>query len=121
MCRPASTEHVDSGMVSISIPAQSAPAPPTPSRQARLFYFGTLTRPEEGGTIRNTTGSVTPTSSSSLAQPEDDVNLLPIPGVKLGPLLGKGSFGSVYYGTWNGAQIAVKVWPAWPLAGIGQQ
>ena len=33
----------------------------------------------------------------------------PISGVKLGPLLGKGSFGSVHYGTWNGAQVAIKV------------
>ena len=54
--------------------------------------------------------------SNSLSSEEEE-NLPPIPGVKLGPLLGKGSFGSVHYGTWNGAQIAVKVGlPGWSLA-----
>ena len=39
-------------------------------------------------------------SSSSMATVE---------GLELGHLLGKGSFGSVYYGTWHGAPVAVKV------------
>lgn len=30
-------------------------------------------------------------------------------GLELGHLLGKGSFGSVYYGTWLGTPVAVKV------------
>lgn len=32
-----------------------------------------------------------------------------IDGVQLGPLLGKGSFGRVYQGIWQGQQVAVKV------------
>ena len=33
----------------------------------------------------------------------------PFEDVRLGQLLGKGSFGAVYSGVWNGAQVAVKV------------
>lgn len=37
--------------------------------------------------------------------------------VQLGPLLGSGSYGRVYRGTWRGAQVAVKArrrcGPAW--------
>ena len=29
-------------------------------------------------------------------------------GVTLGPIIGKGAFGAVYAGTWNGAKVAVK-------------
>lgn len=32
-----------------------------------------------------------------------------IDGLELGHLLGKGSFGSVYYGSWMGTPVAVKV------------
>lgn len=63
---------------------------------------------------RGRNGSL-PRSLSSTLPPQvpppvaDDEMKPPIPNVRLGPLLGKGSFGSVHYGTWNGAQIAVKV------------
>ncbi|KXZ54057.1 hypothetical protein GPECTOR_5g165 [Gonium pectorale] len=32
-----------------------------------------------------------------------------VPGLELSHLLGKGGFGSVYYGTWNGLPVAVKM------------
>lgn len=34
---------------------------------------------------------------------------VPIPGVTIGPLVGKGGFGRVYSGTYNGDPVAVKV------------
>lgn len=34
---------------------------------------------------------------------------VPIDGVQLGPMLGKGSYGRVYHGYWQGTEVAVKV------------
>ena len=33
----------------------------------------------------------------------------PVAGATLGPLLGRGSFGSVHFGQWNGQEVAIKV------------
>lgn len=32
-----------------------------------------------------------------------------VPGLELRHLLGRGGFGRVYYGTWNGRPVAVKI------------
>ena len=89
-------------MVNINVPAQAATAIPT-SRENKLFYFGTIVRKPKQDALTPTLGQ-----RNSFAAADDDLKP-PITGVRLGPLLGKGSFGSVHYGTWNGAQIAVKV------------
>ena len=34
---------------------------------------------------------------------------LPFEDVRLGPLVGRGSFGKVYRGVWNGTLVAIKV------------
>jgi len=39
--------------------------------------------------------------------PEEDDS--PVEGVELGPLLGRGSYGRVYLGRWNGQEVAIKV------------
>jgi hypothetical protein len=113
--RPA-TEALDEGMVNINVPGQAASAnPSTPSQ--KLFYFGTISQKSGkssgsgSGSTRGEGGSDSPgqlSKQNSVTRSEEEVKA-PIPGVRLGPLLGKGSFGSVHYGTWNGAQIAVKV------------
>ncbi|KAK9807481.1 hypothetical protein WJX72_000374 [[Myrmecia] bisecta] len=40
---------------------------------------------------------------------EQDLNRCPFEDVSIGPLLGRGSFGCVFVGNWNGAPCAVKV------------
>ena len=100
-CRPA-TETLDEGMVNINVPAQAATAIPT-SKEYKLFYFGTIVKKPKEDALTASLGK-----RNSFAAADDDLKP-PIAGVRLGPLLGKGSFGSVHYGTWNGAQIAVKV------------
>lgn len=92
--------------MNINVPAQAATAIPT-SRENKLFYFGTILRKPREDALTPSLGA---RNSSFASAAEDDVKP-PIAGVRLGPLLGKGSFGSVHYGTWNGAQIAVKVHP----------
>jgi hypothetical protein len=34
---------------------------------------------------------------------------VPIDGVQLGPMLGKGSYGRVYHAYWQGCEVAIKV------------
>ena len=40
---------------------------------------------------------------------EMDVSLVPFEGVEMGPIIGKGSFGSVFKATWSGRVVAIKV------------
>lgn len=40
---------------------------------------------------------------------EDEDDTIPVHGVQLGPLLGKGSYGRVYLGMWENMEVAVKV------------
>jgi predicted Ser/Thr protein kinase len=35
--------------------------------------------------------------------------IIPVPGVEVGELLGKGSYGQVFRGSWYGKEVAVKV------------
>lgn len=46
-------------------------------------------------------------SLTSLAQKVDE--LVPFEGVEMGPMIGKGSFGSVFKATWDGRMVAIKV------------
>lgn len=40
---------------------------------------------------------------------ESPLGMIPVPGVELGELLGKGSYGRVFRGTWHGEEVAVKI------------
>ena len=99
-CRSAATEHVDDSMLRIGIPAQPPPSPAGSSEPRQQLYFGTLEP------LSAHSGLSSGHSSSTL---DPMTAVPPIEGVQLGPLLGKGSFGSVHYGTWNGKAVAVKV------------
>ena len=51
------------------------------------------------------------TPSFRLEPPEEpgEEDAAPVEGVELGPLLGRGSYGRVYLGRWNGQEVAIKV------------
>ena len=56
---------------------------------------------------------ISPFSDSSsrgqFAIVEMDLTMIPFEGVELGPIIGKGSFGSVFKATWSGRIVAIKV------------
>lgn len=52
---------------------------------------------------------VATTSRSSLEARLVDEAAVPFEGAEMGPILGKGSFGSVYRATWGGKIVAIKV------------
>lgn len=60
------------------------------------------------GSLALTTAHSSMTSAYShdkeLSQPPESIS-----GLSMGHLLGKGAYGSVYYGTWYGSPVAVKV------------
>ena len=39
----------------------------------------------------------------------EEEEAIPVQGVQLGPLLGRGSYGRVYLGMWENKEVAVKV------------
>eukprot|EP00891_Asterochloris_glomerata_P002575 jgi/Astpho2/2575/Aster-x0106 len=62
--------------------------------------------------MRNATDASVEASSTGTHVGGETQRTTPFEDVKLGQLLGKGSFGAVYSGVWNGAQVAVKSIPA---------
>ncbi|GLC39870.1 hypothetical protein PLESTF_000919300 [Pleodorina starrii] len=98
--RSAHSSTMDSYMPLVGIPSILSAAP---AAGGPLYYFVTLSsapRLSAELTTRSQRGSGFAILNTKI-DPFDDV--------KLGPLLGKGSYGRVYRGMWNGAQVAVKV------------
>ncbi|GIL48868.1 hypothetical protein Vafri_5296 [Volvox africanus] len=98
--RCAHSSTMDSYMPLVGIPSILSPAP---AAGGPLYYFVTLTSGPRNSTELTSQSQRGPgfTIINTKIDPFDDV--------KLGPLLGKGSYGRVYRGVWNGAQVAVKV------------
>ncbi|KAK9843847.1 hypothetical protein WJX84_006057 [Apatococcus fuscideae] len=94
--RPASHESVDANMPPIGIPGSID----WPQGKADAYYFATIQ-------MRQTTGEHEEDERwrPHVIMPKKE----PFDDVLLGPLLGQGSFGRVYRGIWNGAQVAIKV------------
>ena len=100
--RPATNEWLESGVPHVKIPAAGSPGK---IGEDRAFYFAILLyhRPHGVPTSRGSQGSGSLDDDSAEAQQPT------IAGVTLGPLLGKGSFGTCYIGQWHGEKVAVKV------------
>lgn len=99
--RCAHSQTMDSYMPLVGIPSNLSAAP---SQVGPVYYFATIvTAPRLSMELSHTSkaGGDTFTIINTKVDPFDDV--------KLGPLLGKGGYGRVYRGIWNGAQVAVKV------------
>ncbi|PNW70925.1 hypothetical protein CHLRE_17g739250v5 [Chlamydomonas reinhardtii] len=101
--RCAHNSTMDSYMPLVGIPSILSAAPVA---GGPMYYFVTLVA--EGG-ASGTTGDSASLSQRGSAFTIINTKIDPFDDVKLGPLLGKGSYGRVYRGVWNGAQVAVKV------------
>ena len=71
------------------------------------------------GSLTSAFGGISLLTSNSSSRFSDDSSggrhiQTPFPGLKLGLLLGKGSYGRVYRGKLDGMRVAVKVWASRP-------
>ncbi|GIL56613.1 hypothetical protein Vafri_11948 [Volvox africanus] len=108
--RPASREGMDESVVPIGIPAFLKPVPDEDAQagevmsnsSARRFYFMSV---DLAGKALSSRASSVLSAATTWSSGGSEI----VEGLELGHLLGKGSFGSVYYGTWLGTPVAVKV------------
>jgi hypothetical protein len=104
--RCAQTDQLDSFMPMVGIPSILASTLPAASEGAPCYYFATLMPSnyghQGGGGTGSRSNSIDASGTSVLLKsmvsvlPERKVD--PVHDVRLGPLLGRGSFGRVYRG-----------------------
>eukprot|EP00201_Polytomella_parva_P017206 CAMPEP_0175061330 /NCGR_PEP_ID=MMETSP0052_2-20121109/13522_1 /TAXON_ID=51329 ORGANISM="Polytomella parva, Strain SAG 63-3" /NCGR_SAMPLE_ID=MMETSP0052_2 /ASSEMBLY_ACC=CAM_ASM_000194 /LENGTH=575 /DNA_ID=CAMNT_0016327167 /DNA_START=98 /DNA_END=1822 /DNA_ORIENTATION=- len=99
--RPANSEELDDQAIPIGVPAY---IPEGLSGSQLGLYFCSI---EDYEVVNNSSKS----SSTSSQRSKNFWNEPPesIKGLDMGHLLGKGSFGSVYFAKWFGSPVAVKV------------
>lgn len=97
--RPASSDVMDEHMLTVGIPNFVE----FMRRKEKSLYFCFITTVEHGPMP-----NASPAGTTQVEAPGAK-DVTPFPGVRLGPLVGKGSFGKVYRGIWNNDVVAIKV------------
>ncbi|KAF5838510.1 kinase-like domain-containing protein [Dunaliella salina] len=111
--RCASTETMDQYMPLVGIPNILPMDAPTANKVKEeetesIYYFATL-NPNQVSSSKNAMSTANSSNSRSRNTFIQSNKVDPFDDVKLGQLLGTGSYGRVYRGLWNGAVVAVKV------------
>jgi len=97
--RPAGRTGIDDEALGVAVPAYIKNDESGCSTQ---YYFMTVESQDAARSKRSATGML---HAGSEAGWDEEVD----PGLKLGVMLGKGAFGSVYRGIWYGTPVAVKI------------
>ncbi|KAK9811611.1 hypothetical protein WJX72_006916 [[Myrmecia] bisecta] len=112
--KPASRGNLDAATSQILIP----PLEGADDQQLGRYWFGTVRATSfnsgsgssgESSSLRDSNSGGNTTASSSSSIDPRATGACPFPDVRVGPLLGRGSFGSVFRGSWSGSAVAIKV------------
>ncbi|GAX84206.1 hypothetical protein CEUSTIGMA_g11629.t1 [Chlamydomonas eustigma] len=104
--RPASSDPLDEQSIPIGIPTHVTATSPTATSKQLYFMAVYDAEAHRSGSSSGSYWKTSRSSNCSLGyqREEDDVE-----GLVMGHLIGRGSYGSVYAGSWFGSNVAVKI------------
>ncbi|GFH16368.1 protein kinase domain-containing protein [Haematococcus lacustris] len=111
---PASCAGVDEHAMSIGCPAFIINNKAEAAKHAAKHLYIMLVKPMESSSTANRRARSIGSRPSSFSHPalvsKGSVHEEPLfDGLEMGTLLGRGAYGSVFAGSWNGKQVAVKI------------